>query len=581
MQLDKRTQNIPMMLNSAKSVSENCLPIGTRLAEFEITGLIGEGGFGTVYLAFDHALQRTVAIKEYMPSVLASRGADKSVLVGSQRHQEAFEAGLKSFINEARLLAQFDHPALIKVFRFWEENRTGYIAMRYYEGKTLKNTVKDNPGIVEAAWLESSVMQPILEALEALHKVQILHRDISPDNIMIQKEGSAVLLDFGAARQVIGDMTQALTVILKPGYAPVEQYADDAAMKQGPWTDIYALSAVIYSIIAKKPPATSVARMIKDPVVPLQSSMYPGFSQEFLSAINKGFSVKPEDRPQSVEEFRNLLGLGSSASVPVSSTLGPSDGRTKKNTNPATVAARLDRQQPELKPSSSVDRKSTSAKRSWAWLTIAIFLAAGFGAGAYFFFNSSALDTTVSTTPDGAGSVTNSDSVPVKPVDDVTQLPAQSTVDEETVAWEALNNNYSITSAELTSFIQRFPFGKHADEARSRLAQIEAEKTPVNNTAASTSATAVTATVEPLQQKVTPKKIETGIVTLAVNPWGTVLVDGVSKGVSPPLRRLALPEGTHKIRIVNPNFSNDYETEIEINKKNSVKIKYDFSQPVK
>lgn len=580
MQLDKRTQNTPMMPNPAKSVSENCLPIGTHLAEFEITDIIGEGGFGTVYLAFDHALQRTVAIKEYMPSVLASRGADKSVLVRSQRHQETFDAGLKSFINEARLLAQFDHPALIKVFRFWEENKTGYIAMRYYEGQTLKNTVKDNPGIVEAAWLES-VMQPILEALEALHKVQILHRDISPDNIMIQKEGGAVLLDFGAARQVIGDMTQALTVILKPGYAPVEQYADDALMKQGPWTDIYALSAVIYSIIVKKPPATSVARMIKDPVEPLQSSMYPGFSQEFLSAINKGFSVKPEDRPQSVEEFRNLLGLGSSAPVAVPSILGPSDGRAKKNTNPAMIAAGLDRHHPDLKPSSSVDKKSTSARRSWARLTIAIFLAAGFGAGAYFFFNSPALDTTATTAPDVAGSASNSASVPVKPVVDVTQLPAQSTVDEETVAWEALNNNNSITSAELTLFIQKFPLGKYTGEARRRLAEIEAGKTPVNNTAANTGITVVTAPVDTLPQKDTPKKIETGIVTLAVNPWGTVLVDGASKGASPPLRRLVLPEGTHKIRIINPNFSNDYETEIEINKKNSVKIKYDFSHPVK
>src|SRR5687768_4399645 len=204
----------------------NSLPIGTRLAEFEIREVIGEGGFGIVYLAFDHSLQRTVAIKEYMPSALAARANDQTVSVRSKRHAEAFGAGLRSFINEARLLAQFDHPALVKVYRFWEQHGTAYMTMRYYEGRTFKAVVRDNPELVTEAWLKR-LLRPVLGALDVLYAAKILHRDVSPENIMIQPNGEPVLLDFGAARQIVQDMAQSLTVILKPGFAPVEQYADD------------------------------------------------------------------------------------------------------------------------------------------------------------------------------------------------------------------------------------------------------------------------------------------------------------------------------------------------------------------
>ena len=249
----------------------NSLPIGTRIAEFEIREVIGEGGFGIVYLAFDHSLQRTVAIKEYMPSALAARANDNTVTVRSKRHAEAFGAGLRSFINEARLLAQFDHPALIKVYRFWEAHGTAYMAMRYYEGRTFKSVVRDNPELVNEAWLKR-LLQPILGALEVRYAAKILHRDVSPENIMIQPDGQPVLLDFGAARQIVQDMAQSLTVILKPGFAPVEQYADDESMRQGPWTDIYSLSAVMYAAITGKAPPAAVARMLNDPIEPLAIS---------------------------------------------------------------------------------------------------------------------------------------------------------------------------------------------------------------------------------------------------------------------------------------------------------------------
>ena len=301
--------------------NENCLAIGTRLNDFEITGVLGEGGFGIVYLAFDHSLQRTVAIKEYMPGTLAGRAADGSVEVRAERHKITFDAGLKSFINEARLLAQFDHPSLVKVYRFWEKNKTAYMAMRHYHGDTLKDIVKNRPELITEAWLKF-IFKQILEALDTLYKAKILHRDVSPDNIIVQKNGDAVLLDFGSARQIIGDMTQGLTVILKPGYAPVEQYSSDDDMQQGPWTDIYALAAAMYYAILKTSPPMAVARIVKDSLQPLHKGDYPGFSKKFLMAVDKGLAIQPKDRPQSMDEFRRLLGISAFVSARNSRSAG-------------------------------------------------------------------------------------------------------------------------------------------------------------------------------------------------------------------------------------------------------------------
>jgi serine/threonine protein kinase len=290
----------------AAVLSSNALPIGTRVHEFEITRVIGEGGFSVVYLAFDHTLHRSIALKEYIPSALAGRRGDNTVAVRSAQHQQTFEAGLRSFINEARLLAQFDHPALVKVYRFWEANGTAYMAMPYYEGRTLKEILRENPEQASEVWLKQ-LLAPILDALELLHRHRCFHRDIAPDNIQVLANESPVLLDFGAARRTIGDMTQAFTVILKPGYAPIEQYADEADLKQGPWTDVYALAAVLYAAVVRKPPPTAVARVIKDPLEPLAKRALPRYSQQFLIGIDRGLAVRPEDRPQSIAEMRRLL----------------------------------------------------------------------------------------------------------------------------------------------------------------------------------------------------------------------------------------------------------------------------------
>ncbi len=289
--------------------SGNALPLGLKLGEFEILRVLGEGGFGIVYLVQDHMLQRQVAIKEYFPATLSARDDDLSVRVTSESNRGLFQAGLDGFLNEARMLAQFDHASLVKVYRFWRERGTAYMVMPYYEGTTLKAALKALGSPPDERWL-MALLAPLTEALAVLHAERCYHRDIAPDNILLLAgSGRPLLLDFGAARQVISDATQALTAILKPGYAPVEQYAEVPGLKQGPWTDLYALSAVVYAAITGHKPPAAVGRSVADSYVPLVQQAAGRYSAGFLQAIDRGLQVRPEDRPASVAEFRQSLAI--------------------------------------------------------------------------------------------------------------------------------------------------------------------------------------------------------------------------------------------------------------------------------
>ena len=310
---DNRTVRIdlPVAGGSASIGSGDRLPFGTRLAEFEITGFVGEGGFSVVYLAWDHSLERRVALKEYMPSSLAARNSvSHDVAARSERYRETFDAGLKSFINEGKLLAQFDHPSLVKVYRFWEQQGTAYMVMPFYEGITLKDHVRALETPPDESWLRQ-LLSALTAALLVIHRAQCFHRDIAPDNVLLLADGGKpLLLDFGAARRVIGDKTQALTVILKPGYAPIEQYAEDPGLKQGPWTDVYALAAVVYWAITRKTPPPSVGRVLNDAYVPLVQCAAGRYSERFLAAIDRALRVLPDQRTPSIERLREELGLG-------------------------------------------------------------------------------------------------------------------------------------------------------------------------------------------------------------------------------------------------------------------------------
>ncbi|MET0334093.1 MAG: serine/threonine-protein kinase, partial [Rhizobacter sp.] len=268
------------------------------------------------YLALDSSLQRQVAIKEYLPAGLAMRCDDGQVWVRPNADPAAYAAGMTSFLNEAKLLARFDHPALVRVHSFWEENRSAYMVMPFYEGQTLAAMLADMPRPPEEAWLRG-LLAPLLSALSTLHNANCLHLDISPTNIMVQPDDRPVLLDFGVASRLAADKTMPLTALLNPAYAPIEQYSETAALPQGPWTDLYSLASVLHFAIAGVPPARATVRAVEDPQRPLaetvaaRAEQFPGlsYSRGFLSAIDKALAVKPRARPRSAAEFQFLLDL--------------------------------------------------------------------------------------------------------------------------------------------------------------------------------------------------------------------------------------------------------------------------------
>lgn len=537
----------------AHAGSENCLPPGTRLGDFEITGIIGEGGFGIVYLAFDHSLRRTVAIKEYMPVALAGRGPDDSVAIRAPKHAQAFGSGLESYINEARLLAQFDHPSLVKVYRFWKQNQTAYMAMQYYEGHTLKYITEHHPELIDQAWL-TDMLRSIIGALETLYSAQILHRDISPENIMVQRNGVPVLLDFGAARQVvIGGTPQDLTVILKPSFAPVEQYADDANLTQGPWTDIYALCAVGYSAILKKSPPSSIGRMIKDPMQRLQDLAPPGYSPDFLAALDQGLQVLPEFRPQSTAEFRALLGLeeapiptplhvkippqfaarATPASPPPQKALAQ-DAATGAGEAPPADTGKKERS--EIRAAAGMPRKPGGLRRREYALAAGVLLIAV--AGIWFWGSDSK---PVPIAADKAPPAASADSSP--PLSPPVQASPASD------AAPALAGN---------------PAASQASTASQIAATLDKNETVLADDTHGASK------AEP------PPPAPMTLLTLNIKPWGTLYVNGVNKGVSPPLKRLQLPPGKYQVKIVNPNFP-DFQTELQLANKKTFALMHDFA----
>ena len=290
----------------ASGTDHDALPPGTRFGEFEIIRVLGVGGFGIVYLANDHSLEREVALKEYMPASLAARGLGPQITVRSSSFAETYAIGLRSFVNEARLLARFDHPSLVKVYRFWEDNATAYMVMPFLQGVTLRDTRRRMAHPPDEAWIRS-VITPILSALELLHREGVYHRDIAPDNILLPPDGPPVLLDFGAARRVISDRTQSLTAILKPSYAPIEQYAEMTQLRQGPWTDLYALGAVIHYLLFGVPPAPATARAVQDDAEQIENRIVPGVSPRFLEAVSWMLAIRPNQRPQNGEQLRAVL----------------------------------------------------------------------------------------------------------------------------------------------------------------------------------------------------------------------------------------------------------------------------------
>ncbi len=291
------------------------LPAGFRLREFRIERTLGEGGFGVVYEATDLKLERRVAIKEYMPAMLATRGEDHVVRPRpAEKIRTVYAIGLRSFINEAKLLARFEHPALVKVYQFWLDRGTGYMVMPLHTSPTLKTWVRHHPEPPPANWLRSYLLQTI-DALALLHREQCLHRDVSPDNLLVVEDAHPLLLDFGAARQAVGREGQD-SVMFKPGFAPLEQHGETAELRQGPWTDIYSLCAVGYFAITRRAPPSAVARAQGQALPSLAERAAGRYPPSLLAALDAGLALLPAGRPQSLEALRELLREPASAPLP-------------------------------------------------------------------------------------------------------------------------------------------------------------------------------------------------------------------------------------------------------------------------
>lgn len=274
------------------------------VGDYRVDQVLGAGGFGITYLAEDIKLQRQVAIKEYFPADFALRDATHSVRARSGELGETFRWGLDSFLREAQILARFEHPAITRVIRIVEANNTAYMVLRYEEGVPLRQHL-DTLGRPMTEPEIRNLLYPLIEALETVHAQSILHRDISPDNIIIRPDGRGVLIDFGAARRAVADKSQALTGIVREGYSPPEQFGNGG--RQGPWTDIYALGAVLYHAVTGKKPMTSIHRILEDQLVPATTAAAGRYGENLLHAIERALRLKSSERPQTMAAFRQLV----------------------------------------------------------------------------------------------------------------------------------------------------------------------------------------------------------------------------------------------------------------------------------
>lgn len=287
--------------------SSLAVPQGTLLADqFLIGRVLGSGGFGITYLAWDTRLETQVAIKEYFAREFAMRRADRTGVTPSfPDHAELFHQGLQGFLREARTLARFDHPHIVRVRTYFEANGTGYLVMNYYDGLSLQ-AFMDQHGKPVPEKQALAIMLPVLDGLQVVHDRGLLHRDIKPSNIYLADRLGPVLLDFGTARVAAGERSRSLTVILTRGFAPLEQYSRRG--NQGPWTDIYACAASLYYLVTGAVPPDANERLRADPCVALQA-LDARLSASFCAAVERALAVRPEERPQQVRDFTaELLG---------------------------------------------------------------------------------------------------------------------------------------------------------------------------------------------------------------------------------------------------------------------------------
>lgn len=290
-----------------RTTNHSALPIGARVGRYQIVSVLGQGAFGITYRARDTHLERDVAVKEYLPALLAARPDGVSVLPRSTEVAEDFFHGRRQFLDEAKTIARLGHaPAVVRVHDFLEANGTGYAVMELLEGESLATLLRRERRLPQVA--VERLLYPLLDGLEQIHATGFLHRDIKPENIIVGRDGAPTLIDFGASRYAVADRTQLFTAIFTPAFAALEQFTSE---RQGPFTDIYALAATLYACVAGEAPLSAAKRMMGGTsMASAQSIGAGGYAPNLLFAIDAGLRLKPEERPQTIAEWRPIFATG-------------------------------------------------------------------------------------------------------------------------------------------------------------------------------------------------------------------------------------------------------------------------------
>jgi serine/threonine protein kinase len=287
------------------AVSNRALPQGYRLQNYRIDRAISRGGFSIVYRAVDDS-GAVVAIKEYLPSGLVLRTDGSRVHASSIENLDSFRFGMKCFFDEGKSLASINHPNVVRVLNFFRANETVYMVMKYERGRTLQQYIQGNQGLLPEGLIRH-VFSRLLNGLREVHSRRLLHLDIKPANIYIRTDGSPVLLDFGAARQVLTSRGSKVTPMYTPGFAAPEQYREGDADRLGPWTDLYGVGASLFACFAAFAPQAADSRVKDEHYVSARKLWGGKYSDDLLNLVDQCLRLDSLQRPQSVFQVQKML----------------------------------------------------------------------------------------------------------------------------------------------------------------------------------------------------------------------------------------------------------------------------------
>ena len=326
------------------------LPPGYRLEGLEFAGVIGQGGFGITYSAVEISVGRRVAVKELLPESIATRLGGSTVQPLGSGRKDDWEWARQRFLEEASILARFTHPAIVGVQRLIEANGTVYVVMDFIEGESLGQRW-NRIGCEQSEKDLMELMGPLLDGIEEIHAQGLLHRDIKPYNVLVNHRGQSVLIDFGSAREAVGHRTVSMTSIVSHGYSPIEQYQTRGRM--GPWTDIYALGAVMYRGITGEKPPMAADRILDDDYQSLITRGFEKFGVSVLGGIDWALRTRPEERPRTVKQWREVL------TSPFEYKRPPQDAPKQERPRPSSKRPRM--------TSESAERVFSSATSDSFW----------------------------------------------------------------------------------------------------------------------------------------------------------------------------------------------------------------------